>query len=269
MKQIAIIIIMAQMGCFVPANDAVIPIRERILSRVGGNDDVENNTSTFSAEMKELGFVLRHTSPTTLILIDELGRSSSLVDGKAYFWTSNCSDQFLSLLGLSISLAVCEYLLKAHPIVLYATHNIPPKLLTQAYRNAVSVNFEAAIQYGDRGSSEEGVKIKYMHCLSMDPASTLQQDYGILVSEVFGFPPFTIEAAKKFKNVLKRESNLNYRLTYSADSLEEDVKDIKGIFRSYEGNMNAAIPALKERLRQLNKAKLEKFYYYLSEADHK
>lgn len=82
MKQVAIIIIMAQMGCFVPATEAIIPARERILSRVGGNDDVENNTSTFSAEMKELGFVLRHTSRSTLILIDELGRSSSLIDGK-------------------------------------------------------------------------------------------------------------------------------------------------------------------------------------------
>ncbi len=82
MKQVAIIIIMAQMGCFVPATEAIIPTRERILSRVGGNDDVENNTSTFSAEMKELGFVLRHTSRSTLILIDELGRSSSLIDGK-------------------------------------------------------------------------------------------------------------------------------------------------------------------------------------------
>lgn len=82
MKQVAIIIIMAQMGCFVPATEAIIPARERILSRVGGNDDVENNTSTFSAEMKELGFVLRHTSRSALILIDELGRSSSLIDGK-------------------------------------------------------------------------------------------------------------------------------------------------------------------------------------------
>lgn len=168
---------------------------------------------------------------------------------------------------MSISLAVCEYLLKAHPIVLYATHNIAPKLLTQAYSNAVSVHFQAAIQYNDRGSSDEGVKINYLHRLSLDSASALQQDYGILVSEVFGFPPFTVEAAKKFKNVLKRESNVNYRLTYSTDSLEEDVTQLKNIFRAHEGNMEAAVPSLKERLRSLNKAKLEKLYYYLTKAD--
>lgn len=158
--------------------------------------------------------------------------------------------------------------MKACPIVLYATHNIPPKLLTQAYHNVVSVHFQATIQYSDQSSSEDGVKINYLHRLSMDGSmsgASLQQDYGILVSEVFGFPPFTVEAAKKFKSTLKRESSLNYRLTYSDDNLQTDVKQLKDIFDEHQGDSEEAIPSLKEKLRTMNKAKLEKLYFYLAQ----
>jgi DNA mismatch repair ATPase MutS len=77
----AIIVIMAQIGCFVPARAAVIPIRKRILSRIGTNDDMENNLSSFSMEMKEVSYILEHANEDSFIIIDELGRSSSNIDG--------------------------------------------------------------------------------------------------------------------------------------------------------------------------------------------
>ena len=87
MKQVALIVILAQIGSFVPAEAALLPVREQILARVGGNDDMETNSSTFSSEMKELGFLLRYASRSSMILLDELGRSSSMIDGKILLQT--------------------------------------------------------------------------------------------------------------------------------------------------------------------------------------
>jgi DNA mismatch repair ATPase MutS len=83
-KQNALIVIMAQIGCFVPARHATIPIRDRILSRLGTNDDMEHNMSTFFTEMKEISYVLSNITDSALIIIDELGRGTSTIDGMAY-----------------------------------------------------------------------------------------------------------------------------------------------------------------------------------------
>lgn len=80
-KQIALITIMAQIGCFVPAQHATIPIRDRILSRLGTSDDMEHNMSTFFTEMKEMAYLLTNVTEKSLIIIDELGRGTSTIDG--------------------------------------------------------------------------------------------------------------------------------------------------------------------------------------------
>jgi DNA mismatch repair ATPase MutS len=81
-KQVALITILAQIGCFVPATYALIPIRDKILTRLGSNDDIEHNMSTFSIEMKEAAYILDNCTKRSLVLIDELGRGSSNVDGE-------------------------------------------------------------------------------------------------------------------------------------------------------------------------------------------
>lgn len=81
-KQVALIVIMAQIGCFVPAQFASIPLKSRVLSRIGTSDDMENNMSTFAVEMKEIAYILHHTCPTSLVIIDELGRGTSNIDGE-------------------------------------------------------------------------------------------------------------------------------------------------------------------------------------------
>lgn len=80
-KQTALIAIMAQIGCFVPAKHATVPIRDRILSRIGTSDDMEHNMSTFFTEMKEISYVLTNLTSRSLIIIDELGRGTSTIDG--------------------------------------------------------------------------------------------------------------------------------------------------------------------------------------------
>lgn len=96
MKQVAVIVVLAQIGCFLPCERAIIPIRDRVMTRVGGNDDMETNSSTFSTEMKELGFLLRYATSSSLILLDELGRSSSLIDGIIFACYLSCFNEGLN-----------------------------------------------------------------------------------------------------------------------------------------------------------------------------
>lgn len=81
-KQTALIIILAQIGCFVPAKHATVPVRDRLLSRLGTSDDMEHNMSTFFTEMKEISYVLSNITDQSLVIIDELGRGTSTIDGK-------------------------------------------------------------------------------------------------------------------------------------------------------------------------------------------
>lgn len=80
-KQVALITIVAQIGCYVPARHATIPVRDRILSRIANHDDMEHNMSTFMTEMKEIAYILDNLSDCALVVVDELGRGTSNVDG--------------------------------------------------------------------------------------------------------------------------------------------------------------------------------------------
>lgn len=93
-KQIALIAVMAQIGCFVPARHATLAVRDRILSRIGTSDDMEHNMSTFHTEMKEAAYILSSLSDRSLVIIDELGRGTSTIDGTTY-----CSTPLLHALN--------------------------------------------------------------------------------------------------------------------------------------------------------------------------
>ena len=73
---------MAQMGSFVPAKHVTVPVRDRIMSRLGTSDDMEHNMSTFFTEMTEIGYVLSNLTDRSLVIVDELGRGTSTIDGK-------------------------------------------------------------------------------------------------------------------------------------------------------------------------------------------
>jgi DNA mismatch repair ATPase MutS len=83
-KQTALIVVLAQIGCFVPAKHATVPVRDRILSRLGTSDDMEHNMSTFFTEMKETSYVLSNLTDRSLVIIDELGRGTSTIDGRPF-----------------------------------------------------------------------------------------------------------------------------------------------------------------------------------------
>ena len=89
-KQTALIVVMAQIGCFVPARHATVPIRDRVMSRLGTSDDMEHNMSTFFTEMKEVAYLLDNLTDNSLVLIDELGRGTSTIDGDLSLMLSLC-----------------------------------------------------------------------------------------------------------------------------------------------------------------------------------
>lgn len=107
MRQVALICLMAQIGSFVPADEARIPVCDRIFTRVGASDDLASGQSTFMVEMSETAFILRNATPNSLIILDEIGRGTSTFD------------------GLSIAWAVVEYICDKEKIgakTLFATH---------------------------------------------------------------------------------------------------------------------------------------------------
>ncbi|TVU03160.1 hypothetical protein EJB05_51318 [Eragrostis curvula] len=95
LQQICLIVILAQIGCYVPAQFASIRVVDRIFTRIGNGDNVENNSSTFMTEMKETAFIMQNVSSKSLIVVDELGRATSSSDGLAIAWS--CCEYLLSI----------------------------------------------------------------------------------------------------------------------------------------------------------------------------
>mgnify|MGYP000638789309 CR=1 FL=1 len=94
MRQTALIVLMAQMGSFVPAKSAVIGVVDRVFTRIGASDDLAAGQSTFMVEMSEMANILRHATAQSLLILDEIGRGTSTYDGMAI--AARCSNTALT-----------------------------------------------------------------------------------------------------------------------------------------------------------------------------
>ena len=160
MRQTAVIVLMAQMGSFVPADSAVIGITDRIFTRIGASDNLAFGQSTFYIEMSELAGILRNSSERSLIILDEIGRGTSTFD------------------GLSIAWATAKYLAsKDHKVrTMFATHYHE---LTELADEAEGVfNLSVAV-------AEDGNDIVFLHNIVEGSAS---KSYGIHVARIAGVP---------------------------------------------------------------------------------
>ena len=168
MRQTALLVILAQMGAFVPAQRARIGLVDRILTRVGAQDNLARGQSTFLVEMVETASILHHTTPRSLILLDEVGRGTSTFDGLAIAW------------------AVTEELHeRGHGAkVLFATHY--HELTTLGDRLPRVRNFHVAVK-------EWNDEIIFLH--KVRPGGT-DRSYGIQVARLAGLPASVIERAK-------------------------------------------------------------------------
>lgn len=168
MRQLALCVLMAQMGSYVPAASASIGLVDAIMSRLGASDDLSAGHSTFMVEMLETSHILQHATAKSLILLDEIGRGTSTYD------------------GLSIAWAIASYLastLKAR--TMFATHYHELTELTDTHANIV--NFQVAVK-------EWNGEIIFLRKLLKGAAS---RSYGIEVARLAGVPEIILKQAKE------------------------------------------------------------------------
>jgi DNA mismatch repair protein MutS len=178
LRQTALTVLMAQIGSFVPAPKAAIGIVDRIFTRIGASDDLARGQSTFMVEMNETANILRHATPRSLVILDEIGRGTSTYD------------------GLSIAWAVAEALHDREGRgvrTLFATHyHELTELLTT---NRRAKNFNIAVK-------EWNGQIIFLRKLVPGGAS---RSYGIQVARIAGLPETVIERAKEILENLEGE----------------------------------------------------------------
>ena len=170
MRQTALIVLMAQIGCFVPADSARISIADRIFTRVGASDDLTAGQSTFMVEMSEVADILKHATKQSLVILDEVGRGTSTFD------------------GISIATAVAEYIANRKKIgckTLFATHY--HELIGLEGRVEGVKNYSVAVK-------KYGESIKFLRKIV---EGVVDDSYGIEVAKLAGLPKGVVARAKE------------------------------------------------------------------------
>ncbi len=178
LRQTGLIVLMAQMGCFVPAKEAQIGLVDKIYTRVGASDNLTTGESTFMVEMNETASILNNLSPRSLILMDEIGRGTSTYD------------------GISIAWSIAEYL-HNHPAAkaktLFATHYHELNELTNSFSRIK--NFNVSVK-------ELGNKVIFLRKLV--PGGS-EHSFGIHVAKMAGMPPKLVSRANEILKRLEQE----------------------------------------------------------------
>ena len=168
MRQLAIIVIMAQIGSFVPAKSANLPIIDKIFTRIGASDDLVNGESTFMVEMKEARNAIVGATENSLILFDELGRGTATYD------------------GISLAQAILEYLSRnIHAITLFSTHYHELTKLDKKFHNIKNVHVSAI---------ENGSEITFLHKVKN---GAIDKSYGIHVAKLAKMPDELLKRANE------------------------------------------------------------------------
>lgn len=178
MRQIALIVLLAHIGSFIPAKEAQMGPVDRIFTRIGAADDLASGRSTFMVEMAETANILHNATAQSLVLMDEIGRGTSTFD------------------GLSLAFSCAEYL--AHEVrafTLFATHYFELTSLADEISAVKNVHFDA---------TEQGDKIIFLHTVNSGPAN---QSYGIQVAQLAGVPRPVIELAKRKLRELENQTH--------------------------------------------------------------
>eukprot|EP00554_Chaetoceros_debilis_P011522 CAMPEP_0194105350 /NCGR_PEP_ID=MMETSP0150-20130528/5553_1 /TAXON_ID=122233 /ORGANISM="Chaetoceros debilis, Strain MM31A-1" /LENGTH=1464 /DNA_ID=CAMNT_0038793161 /DNA_START=358 /DNA_END=4752 /DNA_ORIENTATION=+ len=173
LKQLAITVILAHCGSYVPAEEAFIPIRDRICTRIGNSDDQEHNISTFMQEMKDTAFICKNATDKSLILIDELGRATSNEDGVAIAW------------------AIGEFLLIKRAMTFFVTHYPQLCRLADVYPNVQNQHLGATIE-------KESGEVRYIHKI-MPGSCRMSADYGVEMAATCGWQSEVVEMARKIR----------------------------------------------------------------------
>ena len=219
LRQTGLIVLLAQIGCFVPAKSAKIGIVDKIFTRVGASDNIAKGESTFLVEMHEAANILNNATGKSLLLLDEIGRGTSTYD------------------GISIAWAITEYL-HENPVIraktLFATHYHELNSLAENYDRIKNYRVEVR-EYGD--------KVIFLRKIT---EGTADHSYGIQVAQMAGLPE---SVTKRAKEILKSFEDKKYRKTHKDDiqiSLFEVTKDtvLKNKLKDIDINTISPLEAL-------------------------
>ena len=198
MRQTALITLMAQIGCFVPAASADLSVVDRIFTRVGASDDLASGQSTFMVEMMEVATILKEATPNSLVILDEIGRGTSTYD------------------GLSIAWAVAEYIAdkqKCGAKTLFATHYHE---LTELENKIEGIkNYSIAVK-------EKGEDIIFLRKIVRGGTD---ESYGIHVARLAGVPKVVTQKANEILRSLEKKNILTGK--------KQDKKQVEGQFDMY------------------------------------
>ena len=195
---------MAYAGSFVPAERAVIPDIDKIFTRIGASDDLASGRSTFMVEMTETSSIINQVTDNSLVLMDEIGRGTSTIDGMSLAW------------------AVAEFLAKKNCYTLFSTHYFELTELEKNFSNVRNVHF---------GAQKTGDTIIFLHNVSDGCATS---SYGLEVAALAGIPQKIINLARKrmsiFTSQIRNEdvsSQAGRNQEISAEShIPSEIEDI-------------------------------------------
>ncbi len=195
MRQVALIVVMAQIGSYVPASDARIGIVDKLFTRVGASDDLASGQSTFMLEMTEVAYILRNATQKSLIIYDEVGRGTSTFD------------------GMSIARAIIEYTngKKIGAKTLFATHYHELTSMEEEFSGIVNYNIAA---------KKRGDSILFLRKIIR---GSTDDSYGIEVAKLAGLPSEVIKRAKEILATVERTSRT---LTTSDSSAHEEAEQL-------------------------------------------
>lgn len=177
MRQVAVLVLMTQVGSFIPAGAASVCPVDRIFTRIGASDDILTGQSTFMMEMKEVSYILKHATADSLLILDEIGRGTSTFD------------------GMSIARAVIEYCLRQiHALTLFATHY--HELIAMAKDSEKIKNYTVAVK-------ERGKSIKFLRRIIPGGAD---RSYGLHVARLAGLPETLLQRAEIILNDLESDT---------------------------------------------------------------
>jgi DNA mismatch repair protein MutS len=174
MRQTALIVLMAYIGSYVPASEAVIGPIDRVFTRIGASDDLAGGRSTFMVEMTETAHILNHATEESLVIMDEVGRGTSTFDGLSLAWAC----------AVTLSKQIKAF-------TLFATHYFELTHLSDEDSNIQNVHL---------GAIEHGEEIVFLHEVKSGKAS---QSYGLQVAKLAGLPQEVVSLAKQKLNTLE------------------------------------------------------------------
>jgi len=218
MRQNALIVLLAHIGSFVPATQAVIGPIDRILTRIGAGDDLARGQSTFMVEMAETSYILHHATPQSLVLMDEIGRGTSTYD------------------GLALADAVARHLAASNRCyTLFATHYFELTALAEPGSGIANVHLDA-VEHTDKSG---GDTLVFMHAVKEGAAD---RSFGLQVAALAGLPKATLQQARRRLAELEQRGRETHASEMAPQSL--DAPQQFGLFAPAPSAAQEALAAL-------------------------